>query len=110
MLFFDEFICFSYLRKIQFNIFTDVPSTNEIKKLNVRYKTLEKNYAEYYNKVQKKETVVPNVKGMVGMDAVAILENFGMKVRVIGTGRVKQQSIQPGQVFRKNQTITLELS
>ena len=97
-------------KRIAQKIFTDVPSTNEIKKLNVRYKTLEKNYAEYYNKVQKKETVVPNVKGMAGMDAVAMLENFGMKVRVIGTGRVKQQSIQPGQVFRKNQTITLELS
>ena len=44
------------------------------------------------------------------MDAVAMLENFGLKVKVVGMGRVKQQSIQPGQVFRKNQTITLELS
>jgi len=97
-------------KRIAQKIFTDVPSTNEIKKLNVRYKTQEKNYAEYYDKVQKKEAVVPNVKGMAGMDAVAMLENFGMKVKVIGTGRVKQQSIQPGQVFRKNQIITLELS
>ncbi|KGO88769.1 penicillin-binding protein [Flavobacterium suncheonense] len=97
-------------KRIAQKIFTDVPSTNEIKKLNVRYKTQEKNYAEYYDKVQKKEAVVPNVKGMTGMDAVAMLENFGMKVKVIGTGRVKQQSIQPGQVFRKNQIITLELS
>ncbi|MGX7667061.1 penicillin-binding protein [Flavobacterium pedocola] len=97
-------------KRIAQKIFTDVPSTNEIKKLNVRYKSQEKNYAEYYNKVQKKEAVVPNVKGMTGMDAVAMLENFGMKVKVVGTGRVKQQSIQPGQVFRKNQLITLELS
>lgn len=97
-------------KRIAQKIFTDVPSTNEIKKLNVRYKTQEKNYAEYYDKVQKKEALVPNVKGMAGMDAVAMLENFGMKVKVIGTGRVKQQSIQPGQVFRKNQIITLELS
>ena len=97
-------------KRIAQKIFTDVPSTNEIKKLNVRYKTQEKNYAEYYDKVQKKEALVSNVKGMAGMDAVAMLENFGMKVKVIGTGRVKQQSIQPGQVFRKNQIITLELS
>lgn len=97
-------------KRIAQKIFTDVPSTNEIKKLNVRYKTQEKNYAAYYDKVQKKETVVPNVKGMTGMDAVAMLENFGMKVKVVGAGRVRQQSIQPGQVFRKNQIITLELS
>lgn len=97
-------------KRIAQKIFTDVPSTNEIKKLNVRYKTQEKNYATYYDKVQKKEAVVPNVKGMTGMDAVAMLENFGMKVKVVGAGRVKQQSIQPGQVFRKNQIITLELS
>lgn len=97
-------------KRIAQKIFTDVPSTNEIKKLNVRYTTQEKNYATYYDKVQKKEAVVPNVKGMIGMDAVAMLENFGLKVKVVGIGRVKQQSIQPGQVFRKNQTITLELS
>lgn len=97
-------------KRIAQKIFTDVPSTNEIKKLNVRFKTQEKNYATYYDKVQKKQNTVPNVKGMMGMDAIALLENFGMKVKVKGIGKVKQQSIQPGQVFRKNQIITLELS
>ncbi|ESU20162.1 peptidoglycan glycosyltransferase FtsI precursor [Flavobacterium cauense R2A-7] len=97
-------------KRIAQKIFTDVPSTNEIKTLNVKIKHQEKNYAEYYNKVQKKESVVPNVKGMSGMDAIALLENFGMKVKVVGVGKVKQQSIQPGQRFNRNQIITIELS
>ena len=44
------------------------------------------------------------------MDAVALLGNLGMKVNVIGVGKVKKQSIQAGQNFNKNTTITLELS
>ncbi|ESU23305.1 cell division protein, penicillin-binding protein [Flavobacterium enshiense DK69] len=97
-------------KRIAQKIFTDVPSTNEIKTLNVKIKHQEKNYGEYYNKEQKKENIVPNVKGMAGMDAIALLENFGMKVKVIGVGKVKQQSIQPGQRFNKNQIITIQLS
>ena len=47
---------------------------------------------------------------MDGMDAVALLENLGLKVKVIGIGRVKNQSLTSGQTFNKNQIITLELS
>ncbi|UOK42720.1 MULTISPECIES: penicillin-binding transpeptidase domain-containing protein [Flavobacterium] len=97
-------------KRIAQKIFTDVPSTNEIKTLNAKIKHQERNYVEYYSKEQKKENIVPNVKGMVAMDAVALLENFGMKVKVVGVGKVKQQSIQPGQRFNRNQIITIELS
>jgi cell division protein FtsI (penicillin-binding protein 3) len=47
---------------------------------------------------------------MAGMDAVALLENLGVKVRAIGVGKVRQQSLQPGQPINNNTTITLELS
>ncbi len=97
-------------KRIAQKIFTDVPSTNEVKKLNRKILNQEQSYAAYYDKVQKKENIVPNVKGMTGMDAVALLENFGLKVKIKGIGKVKQQSILPGQVFTKNQIITLELS
>ncbi|RYD83801.1 MAG: PASTA domain-containing protein, partial [Sphingobacteriales bacterium] len=30
-------------------------------------------------------------------------------VQVVGDGKVKKQSLQPGQAFNKNQVITLEL-
>ena len=53
---------------------------------------------------------MPNVKGMSGMDAVALLENLKLKVKVIGIGKVKKQSIHPGEALDRNKTILLELS
>ena len=44
------------------------------------------------------------------MDAVALLENLGMKVKIIGIGKVRKQSLQEGQNIVKNTTILLELS
>ena len=70
----------------------------------------EKAYAEFEAKANSESKVVPNVKGMSGMDAVALLENMKMKVKVIGFGKVKRQSIQPGSALTKNQIIILELS
>jgi cell division protein FtsI (penicillin-binding protein 3) len=70
----------------------------------------EKKYANYYQEVVKEDHLVPNVKGMEAMDAVALLENLGLKVKVMGIGRVKKQSITSGQKINKNQTIIIELS
>jgi len=61
-------------------------------------------------KSQKQQLSIPNLKGMSGMDAVALLGNLGVRVKVIGVGKVKKQSIQPGENLAKNTTITLELS
>ena len=47
---------------------------------------------------------------MPGMDAVALFGNLGLKVKIIGVGKVKKQSIQAGEPLDKNSTITLELS
>jgi cell division protein FtsI (penicillin-binding protein 3) len=44
-----------------------------------------------------KPGLVPNVVGMGLQDALYLLENNGMKVRVSGYGTVKRQSIPPGQ-------------
>ena len=54
--------------------------------------------------------MIPNLKGMSGMDAVALLGNLGLKVRVLGVGKVKKQSVEAGQNLVKNTTILLELS
>ncbi len=100
-------------KRIAQKIFTDVPSTDQIKKLDKKIKKQEQLYASYYNKEQKiKETApktIPNTIGMSGMDAVALLGNMGLKVQVLGVGKVKKQSLAPGQPIFKNQTITLEL-
>jgi len=53
--------------------------------------------------------LVPNVMGMGAKDAVAILENMGLKVVINGVGRVRQQSLTAGQIFRKGTTITLTM-
>ncbi len=97
-------------KRIAQKIFTDAPSTNEIRNLNRKINKQEKAYGEYYVKSQAEIKGVPNVKGMSGMDAVALLENLKLKVKVIGVGKVKRQSVQPGEALDKNKTIILELS
>ena len=97
-------------KRIAQKIFTDAPSTNEITNLNKRNSRQDKAYDEYYERAQQKAKVVPNVKGMPGMDAVSLLENLGIKVKAIGIGKVKNQSLQPGEALSKNKTIILELS
>jgi len=97
-------------KRIAQKIYTDVPSTNKVKKLNGKIKEQEQLYASYYDKEAKAKDVIPNIVGMSGMDAVALLGNMGLKVQVIGVGKVKKQSLKPGETVSKNQTITLELS
>nr|WP_315141634.1 penicillin-binding protein [uncultured Flavobacterium sp.] len=97
-------------KRIAQKIFTDSPTTNEIKNLNRKIQKQEGNYNSYYAKAQKKFKAIPNVRGMAGMDAVALLENLGLKVKAIGIGKVKKQSLQAGENINKNATIILELS
>jgi cell division protein FtsI (penicillin-binding protein 3) len=97
-------------KRIAQKIFTDVPSTNAIKNLNKKNAIQESNYAMFDAKSNQNLSVIPNVKGMAGMDAVALLENLNIKVKVIGIGKVKKQSLKPGEALGKNQTIILELS
>ena len=97
-------------KRIAQKIFTDAPSTNEIKNLDRKIPKQESNYDSYFVKSQKKQHLIPNLKGMSGMDAVALLGNLGMKVKVVGVGKVKKQSLQAGGNLVKNATILLELS
>jgi len=56
-----------------------------------------------------KEGIVPNVVGMGLQDALYLLENSGMKVKVSGYGTVKRQSVPAGNAIRSNPYITIEL-
>ncbi len=95
-------------KRIAQKIFTDVPSTNEIKNLQQKVNLQEKSYANYGNLTSSHK--VPNVHGMPAMDAIALFENLKMKVKIIGSGKVKKQSIPAGNPIEKNKTIILELS
>ena len=97
-------------KRIAQKIFTDSPSTNEIKNLNKKISKQELAYDDYKIKSNSEIKVIPNLKGMSGMDAVALLENLKVKVKVIGVGKVKKQSIPAGEALDKNKTILLELS
>jgi cell division protein FtsI (penicillin-binding protein 3) len=97
-------------KRIAQKIFTDAPSTNEIKNLDKKNGNQENNYGEYYLKVQASKNSIPNLKGMPGMDAVALLGNLGLKVKIKGIGKVKNQSVPAGEPIIKNSTIILELS
>jgi cell division protein FtsI (penicillin-binding protein 3) len=97
-------------KRIAQKIFTDSPTRNEVKNLDKKNPTQEKNYSDYYAKSQEKKNVIPNLKGMSGMDAVALLGNLKVKVKIIGVGKVKKQSINPGVAITSEATIILELS
>lgn len=97
-------------KRIAQKIFTDVPSLNSVKNLDRKIQKQEIEYDSYFVKSQKNSNLIPNVKGMAGMDALALLENLGLRVKIIGIGKVKKQSIQAGQNLVKNTAILLELS
>ncbi|GGE96718.1 penicillin-binding protein [Flavobacterium limi] len=97
-------------KRIAQKIFTDAPSTNKIKRLDSKIPKQEYSYDKFNDVSNKKPKLIPNLKGMPGMDAVALLENLGLKVRVNGVGKVRYQSIQAGQNINKNTIIVLELS
>lgn len=56
------------------------------------------------------EDIVPRVVGMGAMDAIYLLENMGLYVRMIGSGVVRKQSITPGTRATKGREIVIELS
>jgi cell division protein FtsI (penicillin-binding protein 3) len=67
-------------------------------------------YENYFELAQKYKTIMPDLRGMPAMDAMTLLENMGMKVKLVGEGNVKKQSVDKGVKLKKKQTIVLELS
>jgi cell division protein FtsI (penicillin-binding protein 3) len=54
--------------------------------------------------------LVPNVVSMGAKDAIFLLENAGLRVRLLGRGSVRNQSIPPGTRVRKGDQIVLEMT
>jgi cell division protein FtsI (penicillin-binding protein 3) len=59
---------------------------------------------------QLKKGIMPNLQGLSAKDALFLLENNGMNVKILGFGSVKKQSIEAGQRFNKGNKIVLTLS
>ena len=56
-----------------------------------------------------KRGIVPNLVGMTAKDVLYLLENNGMRVKLIGSGAVANQSIDAGTPFVKGAQIVLQL-
>ncbi len=56
------------------------------------------------------ENLVPRVVGMGAMDAIYLLENTGLQVKMIGSGVVRRQSIIAGTRATKGREIIIHLS
>ena len=55
-------------------------------------------------------TLMPDVHGMGARDAVFLIESRGVKVKLVGRGRVVEQSIGAGEKIKKNMTCIIRLS
>lgn len=93
-------------KKIAHKIYTSSPSIKEV----LLAGTTQADDKDYYTLAQNPTSQLPDLTGMDGMDAIALLENLGMQVTLKGTGKVNAQSIPPGKQIFKDQTIILTLS
>ncbi|RYY16526.1 MAG: PASTA domain-containing protein, partial [Cytophagaceae bacterium] len=53
---------------------------------------------------------MPDAHGLTLRDALFLLENRGLKVRTSGTGRVREQSIAPGESIKRGAVVSLALA
>jgi cell division protein FtsI (penicillin-binding protein 3) len=52
---------------------------------------------------------MPNLIGMGAKDAVFLLEKMGLRVQVVGKGKIVHQSIAFGMNYRKGSAVRIEL-
>lgn len=62
-----------------------------------------------FQPLKESDDIVPNVLGMGARDAVCMLSNRGMTVRMKGRGKVVSQSVSSGSKVVKGRTVILEL-
>lgn len=97
-------------KSIARKIYANNPLVEEVAALEPKNSVLDTEYKRYFLEAQKAHQTVPNLKGMCGMDAIALLENLGIEVEVIGNGKVKKQSVNQGTSLARVKRIVLELS
>lgn len=96
-------------KKVAQKIFTDTPITDEVETLEFQNQVVDKAFEKYYDLARLHKTIMPDVTGMPTMDAIALLENMGLQVRIEGVGIVKKQSIEKGIKVHHNQEVYLDI-
>ena len=97
-------------KKIAQKIYSETPVVQEQKFLN-EINILKEDGNDtnpYYMSLNS--SIMPDLSKMELMDAIALLENFGMKVIIQGKGKKINQSIKKGKTVKKDQKIILRLS
>jgi cell division protein FtsI (penicillin-binding protein 3) len=99
-------------KRIAQKIYTDTPLIDEVKTLDFKSKLVNEDYENYFENSRKYKELMPSVIGMPAMDAMALLENLqvNVKVKLKGSGTIKSQSVERHQKLKPNQTIVLEAS
>ena len=99
-------------KKIAQKIFTDTPIVDEIQLLDMKSTSTEKEYEKFYKTAQTYKTIMPNLIGLPAMDALVLLENMqvDVKVKLEGNGIVKKQSVNKNIKLKNNQVIVLNAS
>ncbi len=94
-------------KEIAQKIYTNTPKDLGKVDAIASYSELDINYQVYQKTLESVDDKMPNVKGMPAMDAVSLLENLGLKVKILGVGKVKKQSLKKGEIIRKGKTVVL---
>jgi len=97
-------------KEIAQKIYTTTPINNQFVDDKVDFASIDEDFNTYQIALAHEHKEIPDVKGMSGMDALSLLENIGLKVKISGIGKVQHQSIKKGEKLVKGQTIILNLS
>ena len=96
-------------KRIAQKIYTETPLIDEVESLEVVNTEVEASFEAYYDIANTYKTIMPDVVGLPAMDALALLENMGLKVKLQGVGVVRNQSIIKGEKVKRNQVVVLDI-
>ena len=96
------------VKKIAEAVIHDIPKNTILNLNSIATLAVEKEELNDFDDVTLNR--IPDVRGWPAMEAVAILENLGIEVKLKGKGKVLRQSEKPGAALKKQQTIILTLS
>ncbi|MEO1032392.1 MAG: penicillin-binding protein [Bacteroidota bacterium] len=99
-------------KRIAQKIYIDTPIIDRVEMLDFDNNLVNQDFESYYENAQKYKQLMPGVVGMSAMDAIALLENLevDVKVKLRGTGTITSQSVERHQKLKPNQTIVLVAS
>ena len=97
-------------KSIAHKIYTNSLLMDTVEEVDEVSEATAKSYQNYYDKAAKYKTIMPDLTGMTAMDAIALLENMGLRVRFSGQGKVTAQSIPKNTKVARNTTVVLELT